>query len=392
MFHLQCSSCFSPTLATLVLTWFAASCAFAAKPPAVTDGAPAAGMRVRVTAPDTGYDDNDNIYHTLYLPTDWKRTGKYPIIVEFAPNTYGSFSGAVDDTRLGYYQSGGVNYIWISVPSINWNKTLEDTSDDKQAAWWWGIHENDRIGMKLTAKYTLAAVLDTIRNYGGKHDEVFVTGFSRGAIATGAIANFDDSIADVWLGYLPHSHHDGFMPIRELKKKDRIDRIAGRASFISYGEADGGGKGSAQAAKYLVDKGYPVEQHRITGLGHTDSWITDTKGSVSSTQGSKDVRADLRRWLAKTRANRPGTSSISGIVTNAEGMPLSKVKIQSGLTHWTFTDAKGKYLLKGLIDGSDGVRVVSAALEGHAFTDRTVRLAGKDKKNLDFEAASSVPQ
>lgn len=38
--------------------------------PLVTNDAPAAGKRVRVTAPGSGYEGNPNVYHTLYLPPD----------------------------------------------------------------------------------------------------------------------------------------------------------------------------------------------------------------------------------------------------------------------------------------------------------------------------------
>ncbi len=48
--------------------------------PSVTDDKPAAGRRFRVTLAN---DTNTKLAHIVYLPTDWKPDGKYPVLVEY---------------------------------------------------------------------------------------------------------------------------------------------------------------------------------------------------------------------------------------------------------------------------------------------------------------------
>jgi len=90
--------------------------------PAMVDASPAAGKRVRVTSPE--YKDTE-VHHTLYLPTDWKAGGRYPVIVEYAgngpfKNKFGDIcSGKVEDCNLGYGISGGKGVIWVCLPYIS---------------------------------------------------------------------------------------------------------------------------------------------------------------------------------------------------------------------------------------------------------------------------------
>ena len=65
---------------------------------------------------------------------------------------------------------------------------------------------------------------------------------------------------------------------------------------------------------------------------------------------------------------RPGTHAISGRVTNAAGRGLAGVRVESGFTHFAVTGPDGRYILRGLIDGS---RVVTARGVSH-----TVVLSG----------------
>ena len=164
----------------LVAVYAIVSMASAATPPAVTNDAPAAGKRVRVTTPGTGYAGNANVYHTLYLPTDWVPGQKYPVIIEYGGNGW-----TVEANKLGFYQSGGTGYIWVSAPNIDQNSTLGDKSDDFNTTSWWGSEGQNAIGAADDAAYTKATVIDLIENYGGDHSQVCVTGFSRGAVACG---------------------------------------------------------------------------------------------------------------------------------------------------------------------------------------------------------------
>src|SRR5438874_754626 len=74
--------------------------------PEVTDGLPAAGKRVRLSAP--GY-EGTTAHHTVYLPTDWQAGKKFPVLFEYAGN--GNYSnpklgdtcdGSVEGSHLGF--------------------------------------------------------------------------------------------------------------------------------------------------------------------------------------------------------------------------------------------------------------------------------------------------
>ena len=330
-------------------------------PPSLDASRPAAGKRVRITSPEYAGTD---IYHTIYLPTNWQPGHTYPVIVEYPPNQYArgdhSFSGSVNDTQLGYYQSGGEGFIWVSMPFID-----TTPSSPREARTWWGNGEvRDPQGEALSAEYTRVNMPRILDQFGGDPASVFVTGFSRGAIATGYIALRDPEIADIWLGFLPHSHHDGgsFTPDPD---RSRVRRIANRASFITYGDTglDGGSSNSQIGARILRELGFPVEEHELPGEGHTDEWIEDDRKA-----SSLHVRQLLRQWLRDTIANKPGTSSVIGSVTDRDGAPLAGVRIASGATHWTFSDHQGKYHLRGLLPGE---RNLVASLANYSFIDRS---------------------
>jgi predicted esterase len=358
--------------------------------PPVTNEAPAAGKRVRVTAPGSGYEGNPNVYHTLYLPPDWVAGSKYPVIVEYAPNQYQNFVGNPEDTQLGFHLSGGTGYIWASMPCIHENGTLSNKSDDYIATTWYGASKDD------DAAYTKAAVIDIIGNYGGDHASVFVTGFSRGAIACGELARHDATMADIWLGFLPYAHTDYGWYDGGSGSGARTDRVNHRASLITYGQVDSAATNSRQGVDALIARGFPVESYEIAGTGHTDEWITDANTPVASSASYSghppvaDVRARMRAWLAGTASSKPGTSSISGVVTDSLGNPIAGVRVQSGLTHWTFTDATGAYQLAGLVDGSRDLMVSHPSY--HWTPDsRTLTLGGADLTGENWMALPGIP-
>ena len=85
--------------------------------PAMTLDEPGAGRRVRQVAPE--YQGTD-VYHALYLPTDWVPDRKYPVLIEYTGNKFpacGS-TGEVKDANLGFGLSGGTDFIWVSLPYI----------------------------------------------------------------------------------------------------------------------------------------------------------------------------------------------------------------------------------------------------------------------------------
>lgn len=98
--------------------------------PVMTDGPPTVGKRVRQVAPEY---KNTNVYHVLYLPTDWKPGGNYPVIVEYTGNKFppGNGSGEVKDANLGYGMSGGKGFIWVTMPYV-------EKGRQENAVTWWG--------------------------------------------------------------------------------------------------------------------------------------------------------------------------------------------------------------------------------------------------------------
>jgi len=371
----------SRTCSLAALLFIGLGCfAQAATLPAVTDEAPAAGKRVRITAPEWV---GSGVYHTLYLPTDWEAGSQYPLIVEWAPNSSGPFAGTVEDTQLGFYQSGGTGYIWVTMPF----PSSSDASSAVNAVSWWGS-DGDAIASQRAADYTRINVARILEDYGGDPSAVFATGFSRGSLAIGHIGHWDDDIADIWLGYLPLGQLDGFNWTTAGDEAARFAGMSKRPSFVTYGELDGHSKNPAStpAGITAMERAeFPVEWHVLAGTGHTDEWITDANGPVASSNAPSitDVRVRLRAWLSETVANRPGTSGVSGSVTDSGGSPLAGARIQSGTTHWTFSDSDGNYTLPGLIDGS---RDVTVSLGGYMFPTSTLNvvLAGTDLTGRNF--------
>ena len=150
--------------------------------PAMTLGDPAAGKRVRQVAPE--YVGTD-VHHALYLPVDWVPGGKFPVIVEYTGNrfpTSGS-SGKTEDANLGYGMSGGFGCIWVCMPYVEVN--LQDN-----AVTWWGDKQ-------ATVDYCKVNLPRICAAFGGDPDNVFICGFSRGAIGASYIGLADDEIASL---------------------------------------------------------------------------------------------------------------------------------------------------------------------------------------------------
>ena len=53
--------------------------------PRMMQEAPAPGKRVRQVAPEY---KGTQVYHSLYLPTDWKKGKTYPVLVEYTGNKF----------------------------------------------------------------------------------------------------------------------------------------------------------------------------------------------------------------------------------------------------------------------------------------------------------------
>jgi len=190
--------------------------------PQMTHGEPAAGKRVRQTAPEY---EGTEVYHALYLPVDWKPGGKYPVIVEYTGNKSppcGS-TGEVKDANLGYGMSGGCGFIWVSMPYI-------EEGRKKNAVTWWG----DR---QATVDYCKVSLPRICKEFGGDQDNVFICGFSRGSIAASYIGLADDEIAALWKGIFTHDHFDGVKKWKypqsdRASALKRLARLKGRPVLV----------------------------------------------------------------------------------------------------------------------------------------------------------------
>ena len=331
--------------------------------PAMTEGQPAPGKFVKQVAPE--YKDTQ-VYHALYLPADWVEGKSYPVIVEYAGNQYPPIcTGKVEDCKLGYYQSGGKGFIWVVLPYVS------DDNKRNQPSWWGDL--------EATVAYCKTNVPRISRRYGGDTTSVFLTGFSRGAIACGYVGLHDDEIADLWLAFLPHSHHDGGSYTAD-GARERLARIKGRASFLTWGGNDGGREGSLIGKGILEGLKFPVTALEIPSIGHTDLWIVQ----------DSPQRQALRKWMAEVIRTKPGAHAIAGKVVDSSGKGIGGVSIQSGIGHRTQTDEQGQYTLRGLVDGK---RTVTAAKSGMTFGpgQAEVTLAGKDLADVTFTGAKSKP-
>lgn len=193
--------------------------------PTMTDGLPAAGQRVRVTAPE--YADT-GVYHSLYLPTDWTPEGAYPVIVEYTGNYWppAGSTGEAKDANLGYGWGGPKGFIWVVMPYV-------EVGRNENAITWWGDKQ-------ATVDYCKVNLPRICAEYGGDSENVFVTGFSRGAIGTSYIGLADDEIASLWRGFMVYDHFDGakswsYPESDQASALRRLARLKGRPFLVAGG-------------------------------------------------------------------------------------------------------------------------------------------------------------
>lgn len=239
--------------------------------PEVINGNPAPGLRVRQFNPDyigTG------VYHALYLPADWKPGRKYPVIVEFAGNKWRTSAGTVEGSSLGYGISGGDGVIWICMPYVN-------QAEKKNQLNWWG-------DVEATVAYCKHTVRRICNEYGGDRENVFIAGFSRGAIACNFIGLHDDEIAAIWRGFICHSHYDGvrtwsYVGSDRAAAAIRLNRLGKRPQFISH-------ENSVEETRKYLSEAYPSGRFTfvsLPGVPHTDTWVLQ----------KSPQRALLRSWF-----------------------------------------------------------------------------------------------
>lgn len=196
--------------------------------PDLSIGEPSAGMRVKITPIEYA---GTQVYHTIYLPDDWKAIGpKLPIIFEYTGNYFpkSGSTGEVKDAGLGYGLSGG-KYIWVSLPYIHEN------GKENQITWW-----GDE---KATVDYAKINVPRIIIDYNADPGAVFLCGFSRGAIGVNFLGLYDNEVAKLWTGFITHDHFDGIRewgrtgwgsPLSEYREEAtvRLNRVQGRPYLV----------------------------------------------------------------------------------------------------------------------------------------------------------------
>jgi len=229
--------------------------------PPLVAGEPAAGCRVRVLTPGA-----PELYHVIYLPTDWQPRRRYPVIVEYAGNgnyrnAYGDVSlGVPEGSNLGYGLSGGQGYLWLCLPYV-------DPVARRNQTIWWGDAE-------ATNEYGQDVLRQVCQRYGGDPQRVLLSGFSRGAIACSYLGLRDDPTADQWRAFFAYSHFDG---VRRWPHPDsdpesalrRLRRLRGRPVFVCH-------EGSAEATRAFltaarVEGRFTYEP--ILLRNHNDAWV-----------------------------------------------------------------------------------------------------------------------
>ena len=275
------------------------------RPPMLSGVAPAAGKRVRAVAP--GF-ENTLAYHPLYLPSDWVRGGvrKYPIIVEYMANGpfnsgWGDIStGRPEDSNLGWgmAEPAGTAYIWISMPCLS----AELGNLTEVSTYWWGCPSSDasrpcfkEFDITPTIRYLHSALNQAFDLYGGDPERVVVTGWSRGAIATGAIGLYDDATSKLFRAFVPYSHLDGdcgWVDHNKTAMLERWRRLDGRPTLY-LGECDVATRGGEAYLKEIGLNGSSAVagmEFRTTGFAnHNDAWVLR----------NSSARAYLRSWLRK---------------------------------------------------------------------------------------------
>jgi len=261
-------------------------------PPVMMDGQPAPGRRVRQVAPEYA---GTEVHHSLYLPTNWKPAQTYPVLVEYTGNRWpvSGSTGKVSDANLGYGLTGGAGFIWVVLPCVEQGRR-------GNAVTWWG-------DLQATLDYCKVNLPRICNQFGGDPKNVFLCGFSRGAIAVNYLGMADDEIAKLWKGFIAHDHYDGVYRVSDQASTlKRLARLGDRPQLITSS------MGTQRTSDYLqshvdlknitfldipVDELFEIPEGQIVH-SHTDRWM-----SIDSA-----YRQQARQWLQKFAeiAEKPG--------------------------------------------------------------------------------------
>lgn len=250
-----------------------------------------AGLRFRYTHQDWS---DTGVYAVVYLPTDWKPGGKFPVVAEFPGN--GGFRNKFGDTcngrpegcKLGYGISGGKGLIWVSLPFVN------GVGDDL-AIHWWGDEPN--YDPDATVIHTKKMVQEICEKFGGDQEQVILAGFSRGAIACNFIGLYDDEISGLWCGMVAFSHYDGVREGWPYPNADRasafrrLKRLGHRPQFICH-EAGARKNSDLEASRKYLDGTQSEGKFTFVSTGfrnHNDAWVLRPS----------HARKHLREWVKR---------------------------------------------------------------------------------------------
>jgi hypothetical protein len=284
----------------------------------------------------------------------------YPVVVEYTGNKWepGASTGEVKDANLGFAIAKTIEAIWVVFPYIQ---------DSMSVTRWWGDEEE-------TIEFALSHIRKICTDYGGNPAEVFICGFSRGAIGVNYLGLHNDEIADVWLGFFTHDHYDGVRewkgtewgtPLEEYRKaaRERFYRLKGRNCLISENIADGvcsyatrdyireyhlDTLANVQYNFFSVASIIPEIPSQFVPHIHTDKWLLY----------ESDYAEFVFDWFRQTIEQKPNTYSISGVVRDTAGNPAVGIVVESGRTHYTTTNEHGEYCLEGLVGGNRKVSVL----------------------------------
>jgi hypothetical protein len=196
------------------------------------------GKRVRCVAPEYR---GTQLYHTLYLPPEWTPDPRrrFPVIFEYPGNLSppSGSTGRVEDAGLGYGLTRDLGFIWVVLPFV-------DRDAGTHALTWWGDGDGDGDGdAAATAEYCVRAAEQVCRDFGGDRNNLFLCGFSRGAIAVNYIGLRNPRITGLWRGLISHDHYDGVRewrgtdwgsPLDAYRRgaADRLDRARGKRILV----------------------------------------------------------------------------------------------------------------------------------------------------------------
>jgi hypothetical protein len=144
--------------------------------------------------------------------------------------------------------------------------------------------------------------------YGADESKVILSGFSRGAIACNYIGLYDEKIAEIWCGFISHSHYDGvrqwnYKGSGRTSARERLKRLGKRMQFVSH-------EGSVEETRRYLENIKAARDFSLEGdftfvsipfRNHTDTWVL------------RDIaeRKILRGWINKV-INKKGEKREKG--------------------------------------------------------------------------------